>query len=334
MIEQALLSEASGPVVRPELPATPAPKSPPRETTAPLDRKLDQLALAGVTPPRGVPRAHVRMEPPVSSPPPLVNAPSDALLTEMQAKTKKIERPAALAMDALILDAIAAAEATKVMPPQSLPQPSQPQKPPPKLVGLPELTPTNQKKPKPISLSDAKPVMPRASAPPPLPQKRATLAPLPPPPAPTLLPTLENAIPLSLAPPPLSEFTFPSLPPTAPTTTSSVLRSAPVPKLMTVLDEVTIPGMSIPSSNNSSTSGKTRSSDFYRLQLEFEDTPARPLPALASLLPMPVVAPPPPLPRLPTTSPTPSTTTTSASTTPSPRTWVKRAASAASRAPI
>src|SRR5205823_5952117 len=65
--------------------------------------------------------------------------------------------------------------------------------------------------------------------------------------------------------------------------------TAPAPRIVQVLDENTIPGMSpLSSSSSSGSRAITRGADFYKLHLEFEDTPARPLPALASLLPMPV----------------------------------------------
>lgn len=66
--------------------------------------------------------------------------------------------------------------------------------------------------------------------------------------------------------------------------------AAPAPRVLQVLgEENTIPGLS-PITRSSSSSGKiVQPSDQYRLQLEFEDTPARPLPRIAFV-------PPPPLP--------------------------------------
>lgn len=65
----------------------------------------------------------------------------------------------------------------------------------------------------------------------------------------------------------------------------------PVPRVVQVMgDDNTIPGLSPGSRSSSSSSGKVlQQSDQYRLQLEFEDTPARPLPRIAFV-------PPPPLP--------------------------------------
>lgn len=65
--------------------------------------------------------------------------------------------------------------------------------------------------------------------------------------------------------------------------------AAPPPRVLQVLgEENTIPGLP-PAPRSSSSDKVTRPSDLYRLQLEFEDTPARPLPRVAFV-------PPPPLP--------------------------------------
>ncbi|HEY4223920.1 MAG TPA: hypothetical protein VGO62_21340 [Myxococcota bacterium] len=109
------------------------------------------------------------------------------------------------------------------------------------------------------------------------------------------LPELADA-PALPRPPPLPPRGKPIAAVAAPQTKPrAVAQVAPPPKLMRVLDDPTIPGMAPVSSSTSqstSQSGRVRferSSDSYRLQ-EFEDTPARPLPALASLVPMPVEA--------------------------------------------
>lgn len=65
--------------------------------------------------------------------------------------------------------------------------------------------------------------------------------------------------------------------------------AAPPPRVLQVLgEENTIPGLP-PAPRSSSSDKVARTSDRYRLQLEFEDTPARPLPRVAYV-------PPPPLP--------------------------------------
>lgn len=73
---------------------------------------------------------------------------------------------------------------------------------------------------------------------------------------------------------------------------------SPPPRMVNFIDDDTHPGAfssacdSVRTTHSGSTrSGSTRSgsqSDHYRLQLDFDDTPARPLPALATLEPLPL----------------------------------------------
>lgn len=67
---------------------------------------------------------------------------------------------------------------------------------------------------------------------------------------------------------------------------------APVPRMVQFLgDENTLPGVSPGPRCSSSSSGKVvQLSDQYRLQLEFEDTPARPLPRVSFVPPPPLPA--------------------------------------------
>lgn len=67
---------------------------------------------------------------------------------------------------------------------------------------------------------------------------------------------------------------------------------APAPRVVQFLgDENTLPGLSPGPRSSSSSSGKVvQLSDQYRLQLEFEDTPARPLPRVSFVPPPPLPA--------------------------------------------
>lgn len=204
-----------------------------------LDKRLDQVTLAGVTPPRGLRRLSVplRLEPlPPPPKPVMLVGPTAAPLQELEGTdaTRRLERSPAV--DAALQDAVAAAEATREVPAQ------------------------RRAPVRPATVTGISPVpalVPKLAAMPELAQMR-------PPPLPPRKPLPPHVVPVQ----------------------APRAAAAPVPKILGVLgDDVTIPGMSPVSSGN----GQVIShAELYRLQLEFEDTPARPLPALASLFPLPV----------------------------------------------
>lgn len=280
------------------LASTPPPKNARAEAADPraLDRRLDQILLAGgVTPARGlrvpavVREVPLRLEPPApfAAPRPrslsVVERSSDRAtdslideLDEMDERegrdglnqvedrdaTARLHRSATV--DAALQDALADAEATREVPAQRA-IPHAPIRTDdvsiPRLV-LPALVrePTTAPPPvlvaaPPAAVEPAKKALPR---PPPLPPKPAALQPV-----------------ATVAPPPVL--------------------TAPPPRIVQFLgDESTLPGLSPSSSLSSSSSSSSSSgrvlnqSDLYRLQLEFEETPARPLPAHASLKPLPL----------------------------------------------
>lgn len=233
--------------------------------------------------------------PVVLVPPPRAEATS-SLLDELEAfnadATRQLERPAAV--DAALQDALAAAEATREIPAQRNVKP----RPatvtgitaPPRDVARDPFAPvaTDADHPQTLAPTTVVPklaLMPelaeqqKEKRPPPIPSRRTPVRGVAAP-KPIVVP-LDDGEPALLAP----------TTPTTPTATAAPAPalSAPTPKVMQVLgEEATIPGLP----PLSSTSGKviTRA-ELYKLQLEFEDTPARPLPALASLLPLPVLAP-------------------------------------------
>jgi hypothetical protein len=341
MLEQAF--EAEG--IRPTPVLVPSAGPPPLEPIG-LERRLDQLMLAGgVTPPRGLRVPALRREVPLRLEPPApvmaaapaamppVSASTERLLqaladevvdadalgaeiiagpnTEPGAReesgardrphaadpplaapfdsdldvTRKLERPAAV--EAALQDTLAA-EATREWPIQRGPtQLASSRSAPAEDAPAPAPAPPGARK-----------ELPR---PPPLPGRgkppaaRLTAARPAAAPAPAVVPVSPTAAPTALAVPAPIAIAV-AAPPARPITVTGV--SAPPPRVMQFLSDDTMPGTSpisspgsaLGSHPGSSPSGRglVSQSELYRLQLEFEDTPARPLPALASLHPLPI----------------------------------------------
>jgi hypothetical protein len=290
MLEQAFEAEGRNAPTLSKA-ARPAPKAAPAAPAPALEKRLDQMVLAGVTPPHGLrsPRQFAREVPLRLEPPPPVTPATGQLLESLDEGgpagddeldiTAKLERP--VTIDAALQDAVAAAaaEATREIPAQRRQRAKTNVD-----ISVPSLV-------VPAPVVEAKPV-----APAPVEVKAEIPAPMPVVvPAPVL--RIESEKKPLPRPPPLPKTNLKRTPPpvvtSAPPPVFSApapVLSAPPPRVMQVLgDDVTIPGLS-PASSNSSSSGKLLSqSELYRLQLEFEDTPARPLPALASLQPMPLL---------------------------------------------
>lgn len=183
----------------------------PARTAAPaaLDRRLDQVALAGVTPPNGL-RIERATSTPLKPPPPA----NPLRVVETLDVTDRLDRPFR----------------TQPMPSaESITVALGPPKAPLKDQQLDDTPPLN---------------LPR---PPGLPPKGPALKAQP-----------------ALKTPPAREAV-----------------RAPPPRIAAFLDDTTSPGL------RDSSSGSGKIADLYRLQLEFEDTPARPLPRNASLAPLP-----------------------------------------------
>jgi hypothetical protein len=187
----------------------------------PLERRLDQVMLAGVTPAHGirVPASvrALRQETPMSSP----SAPP----VETSASTRDL-------LDALDAD---------ITSPSHKPRP------------VSALSPKHE----------LKSAAPPADVPAPMNFPR-------PPPLPKRGPALKAKAPAPVVVPAQGP---------APV---RVADRAPPPRISALLDDTN------PSLRDSSSSGSGKIADLYRLQLEFEDTPARPLPRNASLPPLPV----------------------------------------------
>jgi hypothetical protein len=130
-----------------------------------------------------------------------------------------------------------------------------------------EMPPQSLPSPKDFAPATSKKAPPKLAA---MPELRIELEPTKP--APVSLPSPPRGVP---RPPPLPK-----------RAAKATAHAAPAPKMVQFLDENTIPG-DVPISSPSHSSSSERR-DAYRLHLEFDDTPARPVPALASLLPMPV----------------------------------------------
>lgn len=254
MLEQAFAAEGK---------LTP-PSVVPHSDSAPrtLERRLDQLLLAGgVTPPRGqrIPSARsdvpLRLEPPAAARAPIPPSISAA------------ERCGQRATDAL-LDHLDDLDATA-----RLDRPAAVDAALYDTLAAAEATKVN------VGQRAAATVRPRSDD--------VSLPRL-------VVPALEAPIALSHVPDGSSDAPRPlpkkpsTTPPVAVASPPPVL-SAPPPRIMQVPED-TLPSLSSSSSSSSSSGKFLTQSDLYRLQLEFEDTPARPLPAHASVKPLPLVS--------------------------------------------
>ncbi len=241
---------------------------PARVAPVPLAERLDRLELPGGTPARGSvipPFARLAAEPPRTSA-------LEDLFDDAEGPGERTRPlPAGATIDAALQDSIAALEATVEIPAQRrlparerpltsdigpIPSPAMP-------VARPRAAEQPKRPPAPLA---------QAEVPAPVVLKPVPLRDLPrPPPLPAAKPKERAERVATHAPPP---------------TLSEV---APEPRVLQVLgEENTIPGLT-PTTRSSSSGKVARTSDLYRLQLEFEDTPARPLPRVAFV-------PPPPLP--------------------------------------
>lgn len=237
----------------------------PQQAPVPLAERLDRLELAGGTPARGsaIPRLErARAEAPRTSA-------LDDLFDALD-QPGELTRPlaAGATIDAALRDSIAELEATVEIPAQRrLPARERPLTSDIRHIPLPEM-PVAQ--PRPARATPA-PITPPAAVPAPVALRPVPLRDLPrPPPLPKGKPKERSAPVATHAPPP-------------------ALSEAPEPRMLQVLgEENTIPGLA-PTARSSSSGKVSRTSDLYRLQLEFEDTPARPLPRVSFV-------PPPPLP--------------------------------------
>jgi hypothetical protein len=233
-----------------------------------LERRLDQVSLAThhATPERGTAISPLlRLESGLSAPPPPpvdvkeVSAPIEVspaardLLDELDT-TAKLTRPAAV--DAALQDALAE-------PPVTMPLPSIFRQP---TLNVPaqSLVPARSD-----DVSEPVPAAPKKELPrpPPLPAKAK----------PKLIEAKPTLVPKPVVSP-KPVIVASSLDAPRPLEVKPVETMAPVPKIVQVLEDVTIPGIQRPgSTSNSNNSGRMISAtDLYRLQLEFEDTPARP----------------------------------------------------------
>lgn len=234
--------------------AAPAPMgaapAPTPPSPIPLTQRLDQMALAGGTPARGT------LMPPFEAAldfEEVRSAPTEDLLAALDLGEEELTRPlpAGGTIDAAMRDSLAELEATIEIPAQR------------RMAARKEALLT--------SFDGRTTTAGKAVSP---------------------VPSVPEPVILKEVPPPLPPAKPKSRPvPVATRAPAPVLSdAAPAPRVLQVLgEENTIPGLS-PITRSSSSSGKiVQPSDQYRLQLEFEDTPARPLPRIAFV-------PPPPLP--------------------------------------
>ncbi len=264
---RSLLEEArAGERVQTRVPAPSPPK--PQAAPVPLAERLDRLDLAGGTPARGsvMPRLDgAGLDRPLADDP-LASALDDLFDVADVVGEQTRRLPAGATVAAALQDSIAELEATVEIPAQRrLPAREKPLTSDIRHITVPAMPVA---RPRPMRAAPA----PVPSVPAPVLLRPTPVRDLPrPPPLPAGKPKERPTLVATQAPPPmLSEV-------------------APEPRVLQVLgEENTIPGLE-PTTRSSSSGKAARTSDRYRLQLEFEDTPARPLPRVAYV-------PPPPLP--------------------------------------